>query len=183
MSDSDMPLRAEFGRPQLDRNAMEDVPKDLQGINFLPTPEPYNHVTLDRAALDNVSTEPMQPYLPPWVAVSRRPQLVTFPGQPKRKILHRGIELDPLYIWGPDDRRFYNDKRYPWGCVCRVLTPILTGSGVIVGPRHVLTASHLIDWNRVGGMVEVHRAGLVVSAFSAISAGTVLHQSPGPRME
>jgi V8-like Glu-specific endopeptidase len=77
--------------------------------------------------------------------------------------------LDPLFIWGADDRHVYNDTNYPWGCVCRIVTAIGVGSGVIVGPRHVLTASHIVDWNTNGaGTVEVHRAGPSVSAISAI---------------
>jgi V8-like Glu-specific endopeptidase len=54
--------------------------------------------------------------------------------------------LRPLTIFNPDDRRSFYDERYPWRCLCKVRTPKGSGSGVLVGPRHVLTASHVIDW-------------------------------------
>jgi V8-like Glu-specific endopeptidase len=41
-----------------------------------------------------------------------------------------------------------------------------------VGPNHVLTASHVVNWSvpgGVNGVVEVHRAGATVSAISAIT--------------
>jgi V8-like Glu-specific endopeptidase len=83
---------------------------------------------------------------------------------------HRGREVDPLLVFAPDDRRTYNDRSYPWGTICRVVTAAGTGSGVIVGPRHVLTASHVVDWSRNGaGTVEVHRAGGFVRATTAIT--------------
>jgi len=77
---SDTPLlHLELEREQFDRVARESMPENLQAINSLPSFPSYQHVTLDRRALDMVSTEPVQPYLPPWVGVSRRPQLATFP--------------------------------------------------------------------------------------------------------
>ena len=50
-------------------------------------------------------------------------------------------------IFGSDDRRVFNDTSYPWGCCGRVDTPIGSGSGVMIGPRHLLTVSHVIQWN------------------------------------
>ena len=83
---------------------------------------------------------------------------------------HRGCEVSPLLIFNPDDRKTYNDLSYPWGTVCRVVTAAGSGSGVIVGPRHVLTASHVVDWSTNGaGTVEVHRVGGFVRATTAIT--------------
>lgn len=53
-------------------------------------------------------------------------------------------------VFAPDNRRVYCDTSYPWGAVGRVDTPVGIGSGVMVGPRHLLTASHLIYWKRNG---------------------------------
>ena len=36
---------------------------------------------------------------------------------------------------------------YPWRCLVRIVMPRgWAGSGVLIGPRHVLTASHCVDW-------------------------------------
>jgi hypothetical protein len=61
--------------------------------------------------------------------------------------LHHGdLSYDPTTIFPPDGRRAYYDTRYPWRCLCRVQTAQGSGSGVMIGPRHVLTASHAVDW-------------------------------------
>ena len=48
-------------------------------------------------------------------------------------------------VFGPDDRRVYYSTAYPWRCVGKVETPLGSGSGVMVGQRHLLTCSHVID--------------------------------------
>lgn len=53
----------------------------------------------------------------------------------------------PTTIFAPDERRVFQDTSYPWGTVGLVETPHGTGSGVMIGPRHLLTVSHVIDWN------------------------------------
>jgi V8-like Glu-specific endopeptidase len=50
-------------------------------------------------------------------------------------------------IFSPDDRYLFNDTAYPWCTVGRVDTPGGTASGTMVGPRHLLTCSHAIQWN------------------------------------
>jgi len=49
-------------------------------------------------------------------------------------------------IFGPDDRRVYYDTNYPWRCSGKVESPLGSGSGVMIGPRHMLTCSHIVDW-------------------------------------
>ena len=53
-------------------------------------------------------------------------------------------------IFPPDDRRIFSDTSYPWSTIGRVDTPVGQGSGVMVGPRHLLTVSHIIQWNSDG---------------------------------
>ena len=53
----------------------------------------------------------------------------------------------PTTVFAPDERRIFQDTSYPWGTVGLVQTPHGTGSGVMIGPRHMLTVSHVIDWN------------------------------------
>jgi hypothetical protein len=114
-------------------------------------------------------TAPVAPFRPAWARPAARPRSVTL-GQPPR-LMHRGREVTPLTVFPPDDRRVYYDPSYPWGCVCRVIDPTRNkaGSGVIVGPRHVLTASHCINWSDVNVTVEVLR---YITAASATTSAT-----------
>jgi V8-like Glu-specific endopeptidase len=93
--------------------------------------------------------------------------------QPKRlrrsqppTVLHRDQRLEPAIVYPPDERMIYNDRAYPWGCVCKVTTAAgRTGSGALIGPRHVLTASHCVDWNTSAAeTIEVHLTGTVAAA-------------------
>ncbi len=53
-------------------------------------------------------------------------------------------------IFSPDDRFVFNDTSYPWSTCGRVDIPGGLASGVMVGPRHMLTVSHAIQWNSDG---------------------------------
>ena len=53
-------------------------------------------------------------------------------------------------IFAPDDRYTFNDTAYPWSTCGRIDTPGGSASGAMVGPRHVLTCSHAIQWNPDG---------------------------------
>ncbi len=56
------------------------------------------------------------------------------------------LEEGAKTIFGRDDRRVFYSNAYPWRCNGRVESSLGSGSGVMVGPRHLLTASHMIDW-------------------------------------
>jgi V8-like Glu-specific endopeptidase len=53
-------------------------------------------------------------------------------------------------IFGGDDRATFYDTTYPWSAMGRVETPGGIASGAMVGPRHMLTVSHTIQWNADG---------------------------------
>lgn len=53
-------------------------------------------------------------------------------------------------VFTPDGRAVYQDTSYPWSCIGRVETPGGVASGFMVGPRHMLTVSHTIQWNADG---------------------------------
>jgi V8-like Glu-specific endopeptidase len=59
-------------------------------------------------------------------------------------------------IFGADQRRVYNSTAYPWRCVGRVESPLGVASGVMIGPRHLLTCAHIIDWrpNNITGWIK-----------------------------
>jgi hypothetical protein len=49
-------------------------------------------------------------------------------------------------VYPPDERRTFKDTTYPWRACGLVTTNGNQGAGALVGPRHLLTASHLIGW-------------------------------------
>jgi V8-like Glu-specific endopeptidase len=51
-------------------------------------------------------------------------------------------------IFDADDRFLFQDESFPWRTTGRVATAGGWGSGTVIGPRHVLTASHVVDWRR-----------------------------------
>jgi V8-like Glu-specific endopeptidase len=58
-----------------------------------------------------------------------------------------GRPLEPLVVWGTDDRVVFQDASWPWGLVGKVFTSLgKTGSGVLVGDRLVVTAGHMVPW-------------------------------------
>lgn len=152
--------------------ATEKVPQKLQSIDLAIDPEAFEFEWVSTEKLDNFPDDPIEPLRPNWIDQRYKPRRVIDYGRPKAKLEHRGRKVDPLVVLGRDDRRIYSDTSYPWGCVCKIFTSAGSGSGVIVGPRHVLTASHVVNWAVSGGIngsVEVHRAGAAVSAISRIT--------------
>lgn len=74
-------------------------------------------------------------------------------GSKKAKFIDRETFMQPegsKTIFGTDQRVIYNSTAYPWGCVGRVETALGYGSGVMVGPRHLLTCCHIIDFKSNG---------------------------------
>lgn len=49
-------------------------------------------------------------------------------------------------IFDTDDRYLFDDTAFPWRTTGKVRTEGQWGSGVTIGPRLVLTASHVINW-------------------------------------
>jgi V8-like Glu-specific endopeptidase len=98
-------------------------------------------------------TEPMRP---DWSEQTFQPFAASesFRHGPMRR--HKGVQLEPYYgVYGSDDRTVYYPSTYPWRCIGRIFTWTnwaggggwdWWGSGVLVGPRHVLTAGHVCPW-------------------------------------
>lgn len=148
-------------RREMLRAETRDIPAELQPRwNDLSATRRFESRIVRKA---NVEAGQMlqAPSRPPWLDGTYKPAAAARLARPL--LTHRGIGVDPLVVWGADDRRTYDDTNYPWGCVCRVLSRG-AGSGVLVGPRHVLTASHCIDWSSAAATVEVNRFRTRVSA-------------------
>ena len=63
---------------------------------------------------------------------------------------------EPGTIFPPDTRYVFSDTSFPW-CTCGLVqTASGWGSGVMIGPRHMMTASHVINWgpNNTAGWVK-----------------------------
>jgi hypothetical protein len=65
---------------------------------------------------------------------------------PTYKRRPRGAWGQPTTVFTPDTRYTFSDTSYPWSSCGRVDTAAGWGSGVMVGPRHLLTASHVVNW-------------------------------------
>jgi V8-like Glu-specific endopeptidase len=83
------------------------------------------------------------------------------------RVLLRGNELDPFTIFPPEGRRAYDDQTFPWRCVCQVASGVKGGSGVLIGSRHVLTASHVFDWRANSASVTLIQGGRVLDRAAA----------------
>jgi hypothetical protein len=54
-------------------------------------------------------------------------------------------------IFGADDRYLFEDLSFPWRTTGKVTTVGKWESGTTIGPRHVLTASHVVNWTGGSG--------------------------------
>jgi V8-like Glu-specific endopeptidase len=92
-----------------------------------------------------VKRELLSAYVPDHLAFDPRPRRFA---RARRLALPNGSKVKrPTTVFAPDDRRVFQDTSYPWSTVGRVETPHGIGSGAMIGPRHLLTVSHVIDWN------------------------------------
>lgn len=102
----------------------------------------------------NHSTAPYRPEPVPMThvpTVKKRKRTATRP-----RLLLKDKPARPLEIFPPDLRQHLVDLSYPWRTTGRTVSPmgdgtVKIGSGTLVGPRHMLTASHVIGWNNPGG--------------------------------
>jgi V8-like Glu-specific endopeptidase len=124
----------------------------------------------DRSHRDHpaFSEAPLPAMRPLWLDFNPAPALKL--PEPAPRLRYRGNAMEPLIIHHPDDRTTYDDPSFPWGCVCQIASGNNTGCGVIIGPRHVLTASHVIDWNAPTDFVDVHVVGATALARTASTA-------------
>lgn len=72
-----------------------------------------------------------------------------------RKLKGKNLS-EPTTIFATDDRYVFSDTSFPWCTSGKVETEAGWGSGVMIGPRHMMTASHVIVWkpNNTAGWVK-----------------------------
>ncbi len=166
----DLPLTWDELRRTEAEAARDEVPAEYAALESPAVPSRtvrrIERGSPDRLEADRRVDEPLttDAYRPPWMGWSPQPSRRRF--TPPPEVHHAGRRLDPLFVWHPDNRTAYNDGNYPWRCVCKITTASgRAGSGVLIGPRHVLTASHCVDWNTSDAeKIEVHLQGTTAAA-------------------
>lgn len=117
-------------------------------VNFVPG----NNARLEdpEIFLEEIDEFPsVSGYRPDWMTARPSPRE---PPQREFRDLRRlnGRPIDPLRVWGSDDRREFKDRSWPWGLIGRIEVKTSnsgwTGSGALVGGRVVVTASHVVPW-------------------------------------
>jgi hypothetical protein len=128
-------------------HAQRTWPRDaIKEFAFPQPPRAKRHVAARPERDGHSRVEPRSrrslPKLPATGDITVSPELVL----PRRRLRGGGRELDPLIVYPPDGRHVFKDTTFPWRLTGRVTTNSGQGAGAIVGPRHMLTASHLIGW-------------------------------------
>ncbi len=84
-------------------------------------------------------------FVPDHLSIEPFPQKIE---KPIRRIPKRlsGKTRYNTTIFGTDQRAVFQDTSYPWSAFGRCETNFGPFSGVMVGPRHLLTCNHGIDW-------------------------------------
>lgn len=116
-------------------------PQMMRGQGLRP-----NDMRFDEAELERL----LEGYIPDHLDFNPKPQKRV---KPFRTILPK-IPRDrnvATTLFGTDDRMVFQDTNYPWSTVGLVETNRGSGSGVVIGPRHLLTVSHVIDWTAPAG--------------------------------
>ena len=106
---------------------------------------PVRILSLDDVA--SISTRPIPPFIPDGVSVSAIPH-VTQESHPVAPAIRKGINPGVVF-WG-ESRRTFQDRNYPWRAIGRIDTPLGFGTAYLVGPRHIATASHVIEYTETG---------------------------------
>lgn len=103
-----------------------------------------------------------KPFRPAWAEQTYHPKrTIAAPWtlRPTRKEKHGEVYYG---VFPPEDRNVYYPSGYPWHCVGRVFVWndasaanwAWWGSAVLVGPRVVLTAGHVVPWDATTWMMQ-----------------------------
>jgi V8-like Glu-specific endopeptidase len=117
---------SQFAFPQPPRAAARSVPR----------------LQRDRSKADSPAGHQSPVGLPATGDVTATPDLLA----KRPRLRAQGQNVEPLIVFPPDGRHVFKDTTYPWRACGRVTTNAGQGSGALVGPRHLLTASHVIGW-------------------------------------
>jgi V8-like Glu-specific endopeptidase len=100
---------------------------------------------------------------PKWADQVYHPKRTTAPRWARGPVDRPGYRGEVFYgVFEPDDRTIYYPSGYPWQCIGRVFAWTDAsasswswwGSAVLVGPRVVLTAGHVVPWDASSWMMR-----------------------------
>ena len=123
---------------RVDRRA---IPLALQGKGIKPA---------RRTQPESKLAASLTGFVPENLELSLRPALKAERFQRIRLDATRGRKV-PTTVFPPDNRMVFQDTSYPWCTTGLVETNRGSGSGTMIGPRHLLTVSHVIDWTAPPG--------------------------------
>ena len=125
----------------------------------LPVEEKGQHSTLARfgqtatrqdPALFQRETDPktrFSSYRPSWIDATYAPRIAARARFREMRRIN-GRPVDPLWVFGADDRWSFRDAAWPWGLVGKVFTSSgWTGSAALIGDRIIATAGHVVPWD------------------------------------
>lgn len=122
------------------------IPEPNSDTTAYPRPK---SIKLDPHEKGGGEPEETDAYVPPGHPTTFPPRgLRELPSRPTERPPGPGVP--PGVIFQPEDRRAFRDRNFPWGAMGRIDTQLGKGSGFVVGPRHIMTASHVLDWDREG---------------------------------
>ncbi|WP_433963788.1 trypsin-like serine peptidase [Tunturiibacter gelidiferens] len=142
---------------------------------------------------------PSPPFYAEWADRIYHPKLSP---RMTRTMLRRkdGSRLYPHgYIWGSDARQAFFPSGYPWQCIGRLdvytdpssFIPSGIGTGTLVGPNTVITASHMVPWGANPAMIQftpgyfngVSVAGVGVTSYVEASSSYDTNSPPAPAFD
>jgi V8-like Glu-specific endopeptidase len=89
-------------------------------------------------------------YRPDWSHQLYEPRSLPSTVRPSLRRFNRR-EVQPLYIFGSDDRRVYKETSYPWRCAGKLYNSDgYMGSAALVGGNLIVTAGHMVPWTSFG---------------------------------
>ena len=139
-----VPVGEPHGR---DRIQSYEIRLDVNGVHLgrRASRPGLEAVQVDESFDEESHAELLQAYVPEHLAFELEPRQLVRPH------IRIPAAMDPelrynTTIFGGDDRSVYRDTSYPWGCFGRCETNLGPFSGVMIGPRHILTCNHGIDW-------------------------------------
>lgn len=142
--------------PSLADKLADQPPKmlELDGRHYPVGPETVEVAALKDSKLDEARATETDAHIPEFVdveyAARLEPRSMRRPKFIERSQFLGASQVGAKTIFGGDDRRVFYSTAYPWRCNGKVESSLGSGSGVMVGPRHLLTCSHIIDWRPDG---------------------------------
>lgn len=124
-------------------------PPSISGVQLK-----FPRETLATRALARLGLPDLDGYLPDHLPLNPIPQPLDrnlkvrrYLAEPKKPGRGKRERTRATTVFSPEDRYTFSDTSFPWCTIGRVDTAGGQASGVLIGPRHLLTVSHAMVWN------------------------------------